>query len=379
MNKQLDLIVLVMFIFGVYCVNGVEIIEDDIGDYKLKSSTSNFDDFVPIYTTQYYNSITNNLVEVQLYEFNGSRLDKWITTYIIKANGNLNINGNIVYIGKDNKYIFWRTGQIFIRISEKHPQAVTQEVQVDSNGIENFDEDITLEYLNIYPSDCDEEECVIEKEEVLEEVYLFEEPEDLSKKARRHIGIDYICPTPNTLENIRETIGNYTQLSYSDIEKYVEQCEEYSRFLVEGIEPEGSIKDCYDYLELKLSERGLRANDYDILRECYIQDYFDYRVINNEIKVVDTTPEQMKQKRIEEFLDYIAYDSQYDLSGEEGEDDPTRFSSINKDTSDTLLNESKQYEEVEPESPEHTSKNSPSQSIFDTIKEGIKHFLKWLH
>lgn len=166
MNKKIVFLVLLIFFLNIFSAAGIEFIDSAILDFNyVDKSIHTPRDFFPINVINYYNNKSNDLVDVQLIYFNESeRLDSWISIKVEYAKGTLNINNNTIFIADDNKYVFWRNGQTYIKITEKH-QKSTPENPVDfigSSGTGNFDEEIIVKYLNIYSSQCDEEGCKLE-------------------------------------------------------------------------------------------------------------------------------------------------------------------------------------------------------------------------
>lgn len=406
--NKLSFLIVIIFTLTSLTAYGQEYITKDIANFKFnEKSVETSQNFYPVTTLKHHNSKTNDLIYTQIIVFNKnspnkSDLDSWINFKTQKARGTLTIKGNIIFISDDNRFVFWRVNQTYIKITEKYQKKLLNLNPATftgiPNGTGNFDEDFIAAYLELYPSECNEESCVKEKEKTFEEIYTFDEPENLGLMVSRHFNIDSECPKNGSVDSLKKQINDikYSEVSDSEFNDIVEQCKNRKRYFIKKIPLPSNIEECYEELNHTLTENSLSTNDRWLIKECYIREYYNER-FNSFIKNNTEYYHEAINKRNQEFFDFIKFKSEYkriDRVTEDGESEnspkktePKKIenSSDREQAYDcgiddcTITRSNKKENSTEKEVViNRVEKKVASKSIIQSIKEKIQGFFEWL-
>ena len=318
MLKKCIVLILVLFVFNVYWVTGIDFVNDLGKDYeKFSSKVYRSETFFPVNEVKYRNNITDELFEVQLTVFNKSdttksAMDDWITIHVNEAQGTFDISGNTIFINYNNKYVFWKNNEIFIKISEEYtrPTAENDFSFIRSIGTANFNEEIILKYLNIYPSDCDEDGC--RDPPPLEELYKFDYPSDIYNKVDSYDAKTYSCPDELSVGAIITKVNRSRKIDYlskGNFEEMLDQCKEGTFFRAPMKEIEPWLEECMTELSTTLDNDNvpiLNNFEEDLIEECYILDYFSERYNSVSLETYDEDEfDLLFDKRKDDFVDFM--------------------------------------------------------------------------
>lgn len=216
-------------------------------------------------------------------------------------------------------------------------------------------------------------------------IYTFDEPPDIFWRVKQHLTGWYNCPGENSVSEIRNKINKLQiirdRISDNDIQKLKEQCDNSNLFQIEGVETEGYIKECFNYLSTLLENDNLSAHKRWLLKECYVREYFNDR-FNYEIlpDYNATYFENRLNGRDIEFIDFIKYKYQYGSLGEvsEEESEATEKGLIEQKTLAAKAKEQKERESGDAEiaTASYERKKVPT-NLIEIIKEKIRNFLRW--
>ncbi len=219
-----------------------------------------------------------------------------------------------------------------------------------------------------------------------DEIYTFDEPSKLFWMVKQHIDTTYQCPEENSVSEIRKKVDKLIiikeRISDDDIQVFKEQCENSHFFLMRGVETEGEIKECFDYLSHLLEDKDLSAPHIRWLyKECYVRSHFKERFNPETLDDYNASYfENRLNERDQEFVDFIKYKIEYpkttrEEATEEGKE-PTILEERNIDIEE-LENETSELEKYEFLPVETEEIKIPSKSLLQIIKEKIKSFFKW--
>lgn len=186
--KKVVALVIFLFLISIIYVNAVEVIEKDIADYTFYRSYNHTPGlFIPIQKLTYIDNSTGLQYKVQVIEFNkeaegitfdSEYLDAWITDKTKRSSDTLTINENIVFINEYNNIVLWRSGDIYVQVTDGRKKTTSAQELVESlskEGQGGFPTDIIKAYLEIYPSDCNTNHCTLHDEEIKERQRLLNE------------------------------------------------------------------------------------------------------------------------------------------------------------------------------------------------------------
>ncbi|MFH1328934.1 MAG: hypothetical protein ABIH76_08885 [Candidatus Bathyarchaeota archaeon] len=267
-------------------------------DYEILSKTTYTPPtFYPIDDIKYIDEQANRIVNVQLIVFNDSELDNWITAKTNTARNAISIDEDVIFVSSDNKYVFWRSGQTYVKVTEKYPHS-TKDAPFDfltSTGTMNIDTQLISEYLTQYPSDCTENNCLIglilDKED-----FSFKGVRELEHKVRDYTQAFLSCPNRNPSKadikaSLQEGLASPDRFNDAEISAMISECQgdDFEAFTVPLNDKSGFIKECESKLKSRLSEQNITdyREDY-VLRECVIQEDFTERY-SEDIKDADNS------------------------------------------------------------------------------------------
>ena len=277
-------LILVLILFCLSFVNAVDTIDQDIGNYPFiekKAIISN--STVPQHYVAYKDSenfiYTVIIKEYSLNnedEFNIDVLAQILLIKVGQSNGTLTYGDNIIYIGENSKDIFWASANFLITILNKKPK--------NSAGQQEFPDEIINAYLDIYPSECQIDNCY---PTYFEESLTTQEKLDLDwfrNPASDVKSSDYYTDKLVYCTEDYDKLKLKYDFTEEDIQKIQQHCENNNYFRIEGAKIPQAILECgvdlIDYMESKSVENI----DYEtILDECIIRQKFkqDFPDINN--------------------------------------------------------------------------------------------------
>jgi hypothetical protein len=316
MNKIIVLVTIIMFIsLGVVSADDVEYYApDEIGDYELVDEhDSDPRNFHTIRVLRYENQEEGSAVYVQLIYFSEGvtvyDLDYWVTRHVRDSNDVLEFGDDLIYV-ENSKYAFWRNGDMYVQVEETRTGSSPEDPEefVTSEGNDNFEESIILEFLEEYPSECNKYGCVPMAIEDFKKMYPFEEPEDLFQLTNSYGVLLTWCPEDATFSSIKEKLDMLegairTDITDEEINAMVEECEEKDSFTIDGRSITDDIRECFDYMNSLV-----KLPDEDALQECEMRKYFNERF--NEDTVEDYDQElfdSLFEERDRELIDGELY------------------------------------------------------------------------
>lgn len=356
-NKKF-LLILVMFLFALYLVSAISLIENDIGYYKyqkiaLPTSVEKQD----ITEAKYQLNGANKIFYVRILHFNNSNN---LNDYLIdKSKTNKKEYGQeITYVGANGYNLFWvnKNNVIFVSSEPGNPNS--------------FPDELVLEYLKEFPNEFIEQE-------IQEEIYKFEEPLDVFWKVKQHLGSWYNCPEDNSIQSIRNQIDKLhlikDRISEQDIVRIKTGCSTQDKYHIEGIEATGEIEECFDYLYNLLENNSLSAHKRWLYKECYVRDYFKERFNPDTLADYDADYfNNIFTERDEEFVEFIDYKYLYNSLGEVTEEDTKQENLAAKEKEQRERDSA----DVEIATANYERKKAPT-NLIEIIKEKIKNFLEW--
>jgi len=241
--------------------------------------------------------------------------------------GNLEINGQIVFIEENNNYIFWRNGNILMIVRAVNHDLFSgiQDGSVDpseifeSYGSGDFPLPLIEAYLEEYPSECTDEGCVSEewslKEKIKEDLKWFWNPPEDIKDSNYYVSSGGSCPDN---EERFLKIQKHRFLTDEELEKLKEHCKTNSFYTIIGKEIPYNIKDCMDEIDNYLKDNDIIENDEEIfldeclLRERFIEDHEGYdsgilELLFNERNKIILRDIEFQQERREEYENSDSY------------------------------------------------------------------------
>ena len=389
----------------------IDYISKGISGFELENNFyQESENFFPTTNLVYNNGDSNKNIYVQIITFNDNKLelgylDSWIEVKTKKSRGNLDINGNIVFVSGDNKYTFWRSNDYYIQITEIRGVNSINNIKTDETG--NFNKEFVAAYLELYPSDCDEINCIKDKEKTFEERYAFDEPEDLNWNVKKHFDTTFFCPKNATIPYIREKMQSirtkYNEIVSDDESvQFLNECRQDEIFNFVGRPLSPTMQGCYDNLTQFFPEIDLTTHTklrMDIVRECYVREYFKQRFNGNTIEGYNQSRfDSLIYRRTNEFVDFARMQIEYPMTNVV-EEVPADEISENDDGSDMLniscrpefgdecltasagnltsSNEPANVTERNEPAIEDRESKIPTKSVLNQIKNSIKSFFKW--
>ena len=193
-NKNL-LVFIFLIVFIILIVIGINALEStkasDKGKDKelpqlVKKYNSSREFFQGLTVYDYVDNSTNSRFKVQIIKFeDNAKLNSWIKNKVEENSGNLEVNGQIVFIDKNKKYVFWRNNNIFIQIITGNTSDLRSVLDLRQIGSGEFNIPLIRNYLLEYSSGCTlTNKCIIKSsdellnEKIKEGLKWFENPPD---------------------------------------------------------------------------------------------------------------------------------------------------------------------------------------------------------
>jgi len=269
------------------------------------------EDFVPVYLFSYVdkNSIVDNETDVKysvsIYPFDGRLIDStlfdegylisWVNSQIEDGIKVSDFNGNKVFYDKTNSYVFWKSGPFFIKVKGKFSD-ITAVKPLENN---EFPTDIILEYLKLYPSDCNEDDC---GEVLRNEDFFFQGVSSKELiKTLKDSNKEFSCPSDSNKEKIKKVLEtDQFDLPHSqkELEEILEQCKSRDVFILKNSFKDKFLRECYNNLSNLIRDNFKGDNfgvdiveyNYDyILEECINRKKFNEKYFDriNDVKNTD--------------------------------------------------------------------------------------------
>ena len=150
--------------------NELPSIKNNLGNFTFLNSYSWYpENAVFAKNLIYSDGVSDSKFEVQIIEFydkdinsiKNENLDLWIAPKIAFSSAMLKRGKNTVFIDDKKQSIFWRSGHLFVKINFIRNYEDTRDI-----GDENLlPLNLLDEYLELYPSDCNDGKCEMHSEE----------------------------------------------------------------------------------------------------------------------------------------------------------------------------------------------------------------------
>jgi len=241
---------------------------------QYNHSTSKFDSF-KVYDYKDKNSDSN--YKVQVIGFDDEReLDSWIKNKVEKSSEQREIDGNYLFVDKNNNYLFWRSGNKFIQIisingEDSGIKSVLE--TLNSVGGGSFPEQLIKEYISQFPSDCDEEDCFSESylmnHKITGGLLWFRNPPQNIKSSNYYVDGGGKCPKEQEgLDKLQKNLF----LIEEEIEFIAEYCSNNDFYEINGAQIPRELKECGLAIDQYLAEKEISEYDYEItLDECLLR------------------------------------------------------------------------------------------------------------
>lgn len=253
---------------------------EDSGFILLKQYNASFGDYGTMEIYDYSSPIENYEFKVQITKFDDkSEVDGRIKNNVEKSSSNREIDGYVVFMDENERYVFWREDSNFIQII-----AMPTNVSISDRlgmikkygGPNIYPEALIGLILEVYPSECTPDGCL--SEEALLEEKLREDREwffyvDLDIEILNSYEVHSDCPID---EGAWEEIYNNPSISKEEMANIVKHCEGHSKYMDKqgNMMPE-ILRKCWDNLNEYVSENFDGSLDEEItLEECLIREKF---------------------------------------------------------------------------------------------------------
>lgn len=276
------ILILLVLLFTVLSI--VYVSSQDLTDISLKQTSQvilikeyNLDlkDSKSTIVMDYLDKNSQSKFKVQIKEFeNEKKLNSWLRNKVENSFNNYTINTNLVFVDENKNYAFWRSGNLSIQIiaikkglSEEEELISISELRKESPV---FPDSLFNEYLEKYPSNCNDEGCLTEqalKEQLVQKANdWFRQNAAKIKSSNYYKDGIIFCPS-NDSRFIK--IQEEYLLTDEEIEQFRIHCKDNKSFEIKGADPSEELKECGKEIDNYIKENNLLTYDDEItLEEC---------------------------------------------------------------------------------------------------------------
>jgi hypothetical protein len=226
----LFLVVVISFSF----VYAVEILDKNIGNYMFIGTETKIYNSTAPQTHITYKDKNNATCKVIIEEYSLNDSDTFsfevenhlLDIWVKQSNGSLRYGNNTVFLGENNKEVFWAHENFIITVKAKQPKFKSSDEYVqfiESNSLGEFDSNIINAYLKIYPSKCNASSCQIKGigiSETKQKLIQMEDTVNRELMIERNLIRERNQPVLITPEEIR--VNNTENMQFPEEESVVE-------------------------------------------------------------------------------------------------------------------------------------------------------------